>query len=119
METTSGLDYTKKDGGRTATAQIQTANLVLGCNKDSFETTNQIYHGEKQLQRNDLPTETLKELRQTHFRLGGTDGGYQTESNNYRHFKGHQPDKAFNPKLQNSSPIAPDGRFYGQTTNQK
>jgi hypothetical protein len=60
METTSGQDYSRKDGVRTAKAQIQTANLVLGCNKDSFQTTNQIYHGEKPIQHNDLPKETLQ-----------------------------------------------------------
>ena len=78
METTSGQDYSRKDGVRTAKAQIQTANLVLGCNKDSFETTNQIYHGEKAIQRNELPHETMKELRGTHFTLGATNAGYNT-----------------------------------------
>lgn len=36
METTSAQDYNRKEGVKTAKAQIQTANLVLGCNKDSF-----------------------------------------------------------------------------------
>jgi hypothetical protein len=33
METTSGHDYIQKDAVRTAKAQIQTANLVLGNTK--------------------------------------------------------------------------------------
>lgn len=46
-------------------------------------------------------------------------GGYQTESNKYQAHLGYKPDKAFNPKLQSSSPLAPNNHFYGTTTNQR
>jgi hypothetical protein len=78
-----------------------------------------MFHGEKPIVRNALPEATMSELRNTHFSLGKSSSGYQTETNNYRAFAGHMPDKAFNPKLQSSSPLVPNNRFYGQTTNQR
>ncbi len=55
MLTTNAADYSKKDLVHTAKAQIQTANLVLRTNKDSFQTTNQIYHGQQPITRTGLP----------------------------------------------------------------
>lgn len=75
-----------------------------------------MYHGYQQPVTNALPEETMKELRGTHFSLGKHGNNYGTESNKYQAHYGYKPDKAFNPKLQNSSPLAPNGNFYGATT---
>lgn len=40
---------------------------------------NQLYYGEKPISKNELPEATMKELRNTHFNLGGMPTNFQTE----------------------------------------
>jgi hypothetical protein len=57
-----------------------------------------MFHGEKPIVRNALPEATMSELRNTHFSLGKSSSGYQTETNNYRAFAGHMPDQTTNQR---------------------
>lgn len=67
--------------------------ICLGDNGTSMETVNQQYFTAKPIAKNTLPEATMKELRNTHFNLGGMPQQYQTESNYYQH-----------PQMQQSKP---------------
>ncbi len=67
----------------------QTSALVLGNANgisEPMETINQHYFTEKPIQKNNLPEQTMKELRATHFNLGSMKPNYSTETNLYQPF---------------------------------
>lgn len=119
MLTTNNIDYSKKEYVPVDKAKIPTNKLVLGTNTSEFKTTNQMYHEALPYESNALPQETMKELRATHFQLGGSRPNYTTEAASYQaHPQANT--KPYNPALQRSSKsMAPDNKFYGQTTNQR
>ena len=119
MITSNSIDYYKKECIPVDKAKIPVSKLTLGVHATDFKTTNQIYHEAQPFEVSALPAETMKELRTTHFALGGSRPNYSTESSQYQ---AHPPSftKPYQPALQmTSKSIAPNDRFYGQTTNQR
>ena len=82
MITTNNSDYTTKEApysGQINSTLQQSSSLVLGDKGQSMETINQLYYNEKPITKNELPESTMRELRATHFNLGGAKSPYETE----------------------------------------
>lgn len=80
----------------------------------------QHYYNLKPMEKTALPEATMKELRLSHFNLGGSRPNYSTETNSYQAFNANNVrSKDELPVYQCGTWVDNQAKFNGVTTNQR
>ena len=123
MTTTNNSDFTPKEMAKNYAHNSlqQSSSLILGDKGQDMGTMNQKFYDHKPILRNELPESTMKELRATHFNLGGMSSSYQTEMNgNYNMPHSDSLSMAAKiPEYESGTWVNKNAKFEGTTTNKR